>query len=106
VSIGERRGRYYITRYFTSDDGAGPAEKMECGTGREIRLLREGPPVYADGNMDEPIILRFVEEEVSYMADYEMNDRQEIESVRYDPVPVTRQEEVWILNRKETFPDT
>ena len=55
---------------------------------------------------DGPVVIRFVEEEVSYMADYEVNDRQEIESVRYDPVPVARQEEVWILNRKETFPDT
>jgi len=102
-----QRGRYYITRYFTSEDGPDPAEEMERGTEyTPVKLVREASPAYASGNAEEPIMIRLVEEEVSYMADYQVNDRQEIESVRFDPVTVAKEEKFWILNRKETFPDT
>ena len=103
-----RRGRYYITRYFTSeDDEIEPEEEMEPGGEKEFsEWIWESCSGQASGKIKDSVMVRFVEEEVSYMADYEINDRQEIQSVHFDPVPVAKRENIWILNRKEKFPDT
>ena len=91
---------YYITEIFTSSEGSPKAhgEKMEpaAGTFRPPGR-RYSRMAYVNGKM----IVRYVEEEISYMADYITNENGEIASVEYDPVPLSARERFFILKDEE-----
>ena len=100
---------YYITDIFTSAGRKiGSGEKMEPGAeGSHDSELTERRTfqTYVNGN-DDSIIVKCVEEKVSYMADYEYDENYQIVGVRYDPVPVERKEEYMLLFRRKEISDT
>ncbi len=104
----EHEERYYITKDFTS------AEDHQHPSGKEMDSAREHRPApyetylpmpYENGSPSGQIILQYVEEEVSYMADYEVNDANEIVNIRYDPV-VSARKKCLILKKERRAPDT
>ncbi len=105
----EMAERYYITDIFTSDGSRlYHREEMEPEMQAFGDAAREGASAltYVNGVVPQGIIIKYVEEEVTYIADYETNEAEEIKGVHYDPVPVARREKVLILQKRKEDPDT
>ena len=102
---------YYITKVFTSAEGTRPPCGKEMDSARYHCSVPEGislPKQYENGSPDGQIILHYVEEEVSYMADYEADENDEIKMIRYDKVPVvgSARNKILIIKKEGVAPDT
>lgn len=101
---------YYVTKVFTSaDDHQLPCGKEMDSAGTLCALPYEAtlPGQYENGGPQGQIILHYVEEEVSYMADYVANDAEEIQTVRYHAVPSGHmRRKTLILQPEGRAPDT
>lgn len=105
------RERYYITDIFTSQDTPvrGLREEMEPGLAKELSARKNRNCAYINGGtagFPSSCIVKYIAEEVSYMPDYEFNDRGEIEAVHYDPVPVVKRERAVLLKTRKGNSDT
>ena len=89
---------YYITQFITSEKGfSRGGEKMEPVAiilrDNSAKQYQVSSACETGKNTDE-FEVQIIEEEVFYMADYEWDEKQEIISVRYDPVSAGKKRKV------------
>ena len=106
------RERYYITDIFTSQDDpvCGLREEMEPELAKTLSAFSRNhyssKASFAIINgeragLPPACTINIIQEQITYMADYEFNEQGEIEAVHYDPVPVVKRKRAINLQSKK-----
>ncbi len=100
-SSGQTAKRYYITDLITRNGSVSMSyrEKMELAKQlfQKGGHPEDGSVILVNGRRSGSLEIRYVEEEICYMADFRVNEKEEIEEVSYVPVTVSKKRKKILL---------